>query len=74
MLEEESQRKKKLEEELIVLRSQLSQLTMEASQVCDYRALNMLILVKLDMNFGSPRCVHIKEVEIDILFLYFIDC
>ena len=46
MLEEESQQRKKLEEEVIVLRHQLSQLTLEASQVCLKRALNMLIVIK----------------------------
>lgn len=37
-LEDEAHEKKKLEEEIIILRSQLLQLTFEADQVFDYRS------------------------------------
>lgn len=36
ILEDEARQKKKLEEEIIILRSQLFQLTFEADQVFDY--------------------------------------
>lgn len=49
-LEDETHQKRKLEEEIVILRSQLLQLTFEADQVFDLRFFFFLFLVQVNLS------------------------